>query len=59
MKVKMDGDEVKNLPKGKSIDWSIMLRAVGLMCLSWAALPIVYYLLIRKKKDMEKVKEDK
>ena len=32
------------------IDRKALAKAVGLMCLSWAALPIVYYLLVRKKK---------
>lgn len=47
----MDADEVKILPKGKRIDWSVMFRAAGLMCLSWAALPIVYYLLLKRKEE--------
>lgn len=57
LKVNMDVDEVKKLPKGKTIDWSIMFRAVGLMCLSWAALPIVYYLLLKRKNGEEEEEE--
>lgn len=40
------------------IDKAALGKAVGVMLLSWAALPIVYYLIVRKKKDMEEVKEE-
>ena len=40
------------------IDRKALAKAVGLMLLSWAALPIIYYLLVRKKKDMKEVDED-
>jgi preprotein translocase subunit SecG len=40
------------------IDKEALAKAVGVMLLSWAALPIVYYLIVRKKKDMEEVKEE-
>jgi hypothetical protein len=34
------------------IDWKILLKAIGIMCISWAALPVVYYLL-KKREGME------
>ena len=40
------------------IDRGALTKAVGIMLLSWAALPIVYYLLVRKKKEEGEVKED-
>jgi hypothetical protein len=33
----------------EKIDKKALAGAVGLMCLSWAALPIVYWLIVRKK----------
>ena len=54
MKMKMKLKEVV----GK-IDRKTLATAVGIMCLSWAALPIVYYLLVRKKKKGEKEDDGK
>jgi uncharacterized membrane protein YbhN (UPF0104 family) len=31
------------------IDRKALASAVGLMCLSWAALPIVYWLIVKRK----------
>ena len=41
-----------NLP---TINHVVFAKAVGIMCLSWLGLPIVYYLLLKKekKKGME------
>ena len=38
--------------KGKEvkIDHAVLAKAVGIMCLGWLALPIVYYML-KKRKD--------
>ena len=36
------------------IDKSALSAAIGLMLLSWAALPIIYYLLIRRKNEKTK-----
>lgn len=36
------------------IDKVVFAKAVGIMCLSWGALPIVYYLLLKKKGKKEK-----
>ena len=47
--MKLRGREVK-------IDKKVLAKAVGIMCLSWAALPIIYYLLIKREK--KEVKED-
>lgn len=33
----------------KKIDKKALASAMGLMCLSWAALPIVYWLIVRNK----------
>jgi uncharacterized membrane protein YbhN (UPF0104 family) len=33
----------------EKIDREALAGAIGLMCLSWAALPIVYWLIIKKK----------
>jgi uncharacterized membrane protein YbhN (UPF0104 family) len=33
----------------EKIDKEALAGAIGLMCLSWAALPIVYWLIIKKK----------
>jgi uncharacterized membrane protein YbhN (UPF0104 family) len=38
----------------KKIDKEALAGAIGLMCLSWAALPIVYWLIIKKKEGGEK-----
>ena len=51
LKLNIKGKEVK-------IDKEALTKAVGVMLLSWAALPIVYYLIVRKKKDMEEVKDE-
>ena len=40
------------------IDRKALTKAVGLMMLGWLALPMVYYLLVRKKKDKKEVDED-
>lgn len=40
------------------IDSKAAIKAVGIMLLSWAALPIVYYLIVRKDKPMEVEKDD-
>ena len=34
----------------KSVDKSVLVKAVGIMLLGWVALPVVYWLLIRKEK---------
>lgn len=36
------------------IDKKALTEAVGLMLLSWGALPIVYWLILRKKGDKNK-----
>lgn len=33
------------------IDKTVLVKAIGLMALSWAALPLVYVLLIKRKKE--------
>jgi hypothetical protein len=35
---------------GKRVDKKALVSAVGLMLISWAALPIVYWLIVRRKK---------
>jgi hypothetical protein len=45
-------DECKDLA-GK-IDKKALAGAVGLMCMSWLALPIIYWLIIRKDKNGRK-----
>ena len=47
---------LKGLPA--KIDKAALMKAIGLMLMSWAALPIIYYLLVRKKKPMEEVMKD-
>jgi hypothetical protein len=39
----------------EKVDRKALAGAVGIMCLSWAALPIVYWLIIRKK-EAKKIK---
>lgn len=41
------------------IDKEALAGAIGLMCLSWAALPIVYWLIVKKKRGDKKENEDK
>jgi hypothetical protein len=36
---------------GSKLDKKALGMAVALMLMSWTALPLVYYLLIRRKKD--------
>jgi hypothetical protein len=38
----------------EKIDKEALASAIGLMCLSWAALPIVYWLIIKKKEGDKK-----
>jgi hypothetical protein len=38
----------------EKIDKNALAGAVGLMLMSWAALPIVYWLIIRKKEAKSK-----
>lgn len=40
----------------EKIDKEALAGAIGLMCLSWAALPIVYWLIIKKKEGDKKDK---
>ena len=40
------------------VDKKALAASVGLMLISWAALPIIYWLIVRKKKPMEEVKEN-
>jgi len=35
----------------KPIDKSVLAKAIGIMLMSWLALPIVYFLLLRRKKE--------
>ena len=44
-------DEDKILGKLKDIDKKALAGAVGLMLMSWAALPVVYVLITHYKKD--------
>ena len=39
------------------VDKKALAASVGLMLISWAALPIIYWLIVRKK-PMEEVKEN-
>lgn len=41
------------------IDKKALCEAVGLMLMSWAALPVVYWLIVRKKQKGEEKKNDK
>ena len=41
------------------IDKAVLAQAVGLMLMSWAALPIVYYLLKQRKNGGVKKKNEK
>jgi hypothetical protein len=41
----------KILELTEKLDKKALASAVGLMCLSWAALPVVYWLIVRKKND--------
>lgn len=41
------------------IDRKALGKAVGICAMSWLAIPVIYYLLVRKKKDMkEEAKDD-
>ena len=43
----------------KKIDRKALAGAIGLMLMSWAALPIVYWLILRKKGGGESKKDGK
>lgn len=49
------GERVRSI----KIDHKALVGAVGLMLMSWAALPVVYWLLVRKKKEENLEKEKK
>jgi hydrogenase maturation factor len=49
-------DKLKSLTE--KIDKVALAKAVGLMLISWAALPIIYWLIVRKKKAMEEIKNE-
>ena len=58
----MQEDKKKEENKKKSVDRSALVAAVGLMCLSWVALPFVYLLIVKlrkKEKKGEKIQEQK
>lgn len=38
----------------EKIDKNALAGAIGLMLMSWAALPIVYWLILRKKEKKDK-----
>jgi hypothetical protein len=40
------------------LDKKALVMAVGVMLLSWTALPIVYFLIVRKKKPLEESKKE-
>jgi hypothetical protein len=40
------------------IDKLILAKAIGIMCLSWTALPVVYYLLVKRENDEDKDEKD-
>jgi len=46
--VNIKGKEVK-------IDKTVLGKAVALMLMSWAALPIIYFMLLRRKNDRNAV----
>jgi len=33
------------------IDKSVLAKAVGILLMGWLALPIIYYILLRRKKE--------
>jgi len=45
--------------KDVKIDRKALAGAVGIMAISWAGLPIVYWLIVRKKKQDKKEEENK
>ena len=45
------GKEVK-------IDKGVLAKAIGIMCLGWLALPIVYYMLLKKEKKKGIIEEN-
>ena len=45
------GKEVK-------IDKGVLVKAIGIMCLGWLALPIVYYMLKKRKNGEEEIIEE-
>jgi hypothetical protein len=47
-------DKLKD--KFVKIDKKALGASIGLMLISWAALPIIYWLIVRKKPPMEEVK---
>jgi uncharacterized membrane protein YbhN (UPF0104 family) len=51
-------EKVKDKLKDKygKINKKALLAAIGLMVMSWAALPIIYWLIVRRKKGDEKKK---
>ena len=49
-------ESIKGL--GSKLDKGALVKAVALMLMSWAALPIIYYLLVRKKEVIKDGLED-
>jgi hypothetical protein len=41
------------------IDKEVVIKAVGLMLLSWGALPLIYIILLREKRRKKEEKNDK
>jgi hypothetical protein len=54
-----DEDNFEILGKLKDIDKKALAGAIGLMLMSWAALPIVYILIAHYKKDKKESGEVK
>jgi hypothetical protein len=48
-------EKLKSL-SGK-LDKPALLKAIALMIMSWAALPIIYWLIVRKKKAVKEPSE--
>ena len=40
-----------------NVDRAILAKAIGILCLGWLALPIIYYLLKRGKNEKEEGKK--
>jgi hypothetical protein len=45
-------ESIKGL--GSKLDKKALGMAVALMLMSWGALPVIYFLLVRKKKEVKK-----
>lgn len=40
------------------IDKAALIKAIGICAMSWLAVPVIYYILVKRKPKEEEVKEN-